>query len=158
MGIEIEKKFLLIGDEWKKLGVGTTYRQGYLNASKERTVRIRTIENKGFLTIKGKSVGASRMEFEYEIPFDDAITMLEELCEKPIIHKKRYKIEEHGFLWEVDEFFGENEGLVVAEIELDAEDQAFTKPEWVGKEVTSDTRYFNANLCKHPYSAWRDQI
>ncbi len=157
MGIEIEKKFLLKGDAWKNLAQGTIYRQGYLNASKERSVRVRTIDDKAFMTIKGKSVGAARMEFEYEIPIDDAKIILEELCEKPIIHKKRYKIDAHDFTWEVDVFYGENEGLVVAEIELEAEDQAFTKPEWVGEEVTSDSRYFNANLSKHPYSSWKDK-
>ncbi len=157
MGIEIEKKFLLTGDAWKKLAQGKTYRQGYLNSSKERSVRVRTIGDKGFLTIKGKSVGASRMEFEYEIPIEDAKTVLEELCIKPIIHKKRYKIEFEGFIWEVDEFFGENEGLVVAEIELNDEQQSFTKPAWVGEEVTHDVRYFNANLSKHPYSEWKNK-
>ncbi len=157
MGIEIEKKFLLTGQEWKKLAQGKTYRQGYLNSSKERSVRVRTIGDKGFMTIKGKSVGATRMEFEYEIPVQDAETILEKLCLKPTIHKKRYTMEVDGFTWEVDEFFGENEGLVVAEIELEHEDQAFTKPDWIGEEVTSDVRYFNANLSKHPYSEWKDE-
>jgi adenylate cyclase len=155
MGIEIERKFLLSGDAWKALGAGTAYRQGYLSAVKERTVRVRTIGKQGFLTIKGISVGASRLEYEYEIPLGDADAMLNELCEKPLIEKKRYKIEYAGFIWEVDEFFGENEGLVVAEVELDSEDQAFNKPEWVGEEVTGDARYFNSNLIKKPYSQWK---
>ena len=155
MGIEIERKFLLSGDGWKALGAGTAYRQGYLSAVKERTVRVRTIGKQGFLTIKGISVGASRLEYEYEIPLGDADAMLNELCEKPLIEKKRYKIEYAGFIWEVDEFFGENEGLVVAEVELDSEDQAFNKPEWVGEEVTGDARYFNSNLIKKPYSQWK---
>lgn len=154
MGIEIEKKFLLVGDAWKELAKGTAYRQGYLNSTKERTVRVRTIDDAGFLTIKGISVGATRMEYEYDIPVDDAKTLLDELCEKPIIEKNRYKIEFGGFIWEVDEFFGENEGLVVAEIELESEDQAFEKPEWVGEEVTGDPRYFNSNLIKEPYTRW----
>ncbi len=156
MGIEIERKFLLSGNEWKDLAQGTRYRQGYLSASKESSVRVRTIDDKGYLTIKGKSVGAVRMEYEYEIPLEDAEVLLEELCAKPIIHKKRYKIKFDGFIWEVDEFFGENEGLVVAEIELASEDQPFTKPDWVGKEVTTDVRYFNSNLSKHPYSTWKE--
>ncbi len=155
MGIEIERKFLLIGEAWKELGAGTAYRQGYLSAVKERTVRVRTIDHQGFLTIKGISVGATRLEYEYEIPLADANAMLDELCEKPLIEKNRYKIEYGGFTWEVDEFFGENDGLVVAEIELDSEDQSFKKPNWVGQEVTGDVRYFNSNLIKQPYSQWK---
>ncbi len=154
MGIEIEKKFLLANDTWKELATGTTYRQGYLSSSKQSSVRVRTINDKGFLTVKGKSIGATRMEFEYEIPSEDAQTLLDELCAQPIIHKKRYKIEYKGFVWEVDEFFGENSGLVVAEIELESENQQFIKPDWIGEEVTSDIRYFNSNLNKHPYSLW----
>ena len=154
MGTEIERKFLLTGDEWRSLAKGTAYRQGYLNSQKERTVRVRTIDDKGFLTIKGISVGATRMEFEYEIPVEDARVLLDELCEKPLIEKNRYKIDYAGFTWEVDEFFGENQGLVVAEIELESEDQQFEKPDWVGEEVSGDPRYFNSNLIKEPYSRW----
>jgi len=154
MGVEIEKKFLLTGTAWKQLAAGTKYRQGYLSTVKERTVRVRTIAEKGYLTIKGISVGATRLEYEYEIPLVDAINLLDELCEKPLIEKNRYKIECNGFTWEVDEFFGENEGLVVAEIELENEEQPFDKPEWVGDEVTGDARYFNSNLIKKPYSKW----
>ena len=155
MGIEIEKKFLLTGTEWKKLAEGTAYRQGYLSSVKERTVRARTIKDKGFLTIKGVSVGATRLEYEYEIPFGDANALLDELCEKPLIEKNRYKVEYKGFIWEIDEFFGENDGLIVAEIELESEDQDFDKPEWVGEEVTGDPRYFNSNLIKEPYLQWK---
>jgi CYTH domain-containing protein len=154
MGVEIERKFILTGDEWRSLSRGTAYRQGYLNSQKERTVRVRTIDDKGFLTIKGISVGATRMEYEYEIPVEDANVLLDELCEKPLIEKKRYKIDFGGFVWEVDEFFGENEGLIVAEIELESEDQTFDKPSWVGDEVSGDSRYFNSNLIQHPYSSW----
>lgn len=154
MGIEIEKKFLLTGTEWKQLATGTAYRQGYLNSVKERTVRVRTINDQGFLTIKGVSVGATRLEYEYEIPLEDANALLDELCEKPLIEKNRYKVKFSGFTWEIDEFFGENDGLIVAEIELESEDQAFDKPEWVGEEVTGDSRYFNSNLIKNPYSKW----
>ena len=155
MGIEIERKFLLTGTEWKRIASGTPYRQGYLNSTKERTVRVRTIDDKGFLTVKGISVGASRLEFEYEIPLGDANTLLDELCEKPLIEKNRYKIEHQGFTWEVDEFFGENDGLVVAEIELESEDQTFDKPGWVGEEVTGDPRYFNSSLISDPFSTWK---
>ena len=155
MGIEIERKFLLTGSTWKHLAPGTSYRQGYLNSAKERTVRVRTIDDKGFLTIKGISVGATRVEYEYEIPVADAKHLLADLCEKPIIEKNRYKISHSGFVWEIDEFFGENEGLVVAEIELESEDQTFEKPEWVGEEVTGDPRYFNSNLIKNPFIKWK---
>ncbi len=155
MGIEIERKFLLTGTAWRQLAAGTAYRQGYLSAVKERTVRVRTIDEQGFLTIKGISVGATRSEYEYEIPPEDANAMLNDLCEKPIIEKNRYKIQYAGFTWEVDEFFGENDGLVVAEIELESEEQSFDKPEWVGEEVTGDVRYFNSNLIKEPYSKWK---
>ena len=154
MGIEIERKFLLSADTWKEPAKGTYYRQGYLNSQKERTVRVRTIGDTGFLTIKGISVGATRMEYEYEIPVEDARVLLSELCEKPLIEKNRYKIEFAGFIWEVDEFFGENEGLIVAEIELENEGQQFEKPEWVGKEVSDDPRYFNSSLIKNPFSSW----
>ncbi len=154
MGIEIERKFLLVGEAWKKLAQGVRYRQGYLSTSKESTVRVRTIENTGYLTVKGKSTGATRSEFEYEIPVEDANAMLDQLCAKPLIEKNRYKIDYQGFTWEVDEFFGENQGLVVAEIELESEDQPYTKPEWVGAEVTQDQRYFNSNLARNPYCRW----
>ncbi len=156
MGIEIEKKFLLKNDDWKTLAEGTPYRQGYITSGKERsTVRVRTVGNKkGFLTIKGPTVGATRTEYEYEIPFNDAKHMLDELCEGPIIEKERYKISFDGFIWEVDVFFGENEGLVVAEIELLSEDQHFEKPEWIDVEVTADPRYYNSSLIKKPYSTW----
>ena len=154
MGTEIERKFLLTGDAWKKRAKGTYYRQGYLNSQKERTVRVRTLDNRGFLTIKGISVGVTRIEYEYEIPIEDADVLLDELCEQPLIEKKRYKIAFFDFIWEVDEFFGENEGLVVAEIELENEDQQFEKPSWVGNEVSGDPRYFNSNLIKTPYTSW----
>lgn len=153
MGKEIERKFLLQGDGWKTVK-GTHYRQGYLNSAKERTVRVRTIDDKGFLTIKGITVGATRLEYEYPIPASEATEMLDALCEKPIIDKSRYKVEHAGLTWEIDEFYGENEGLVVAEVELESEDQQFERPEWVGEEVTGDPRYFNSNLIKHPFTKW----
>jgi CYTH domain-containing protein len=154
MGTEIERKFLLKGEAWRKLATGTLYRQGYLNSAKERTVRIRTVGDKAFLTIKGVTVGATRAEYEYPIPFDECNAMLDSLAEKPIIEKKRYKVRLGPFTWEIDEFFGENQGLIVAEIELQSEGQAFDKPDWVGNEVTGDPRYFNSNLIKHPYAKW----
>ncbi len=155
MGKEIERKYLVKGNEWKKLAKGTSYRQGYLSTAKERTVRVRTIDDKGFLTIKSITVGASRAEYEYEIPAADANAMLSNLCEKPLIEKNRYKIAHAGLTWEVDEFFGDNDGLVVAEVELTSEDQKIDRPAWVGEEVSSDPRYFNSNLTKNPYKNWK---
>jgi CYTH domain-containing protein len=152
MGTEIERKFRVKEGTWRNVK-GTSYRQGYLSTVKERTVRVRTIEDKGYLTIKGIAIGASRMEFEYEIPHQDAATLLHS-CEKPLIEKNRYRVEHGGFVWEVDEFFGENQGLIVAELELESEDQYFPKPDWVGEEVTGDPRYFNSNLIKNPYTKW----
>jgi len=154
MGTEIERKFLVKNNSWRALAPGIHYRQGYLNSAKERTVRVRTIDAKGFLTIKGISTGATRAEYEYEIPAADADAMLNDLCEKPLIEKSRYKIDFGGFVWEVDEFFGENQGLIVAEVELQSEDQKFEKPEWIAEEVTGDPKYFNSNLINNPYLKW----
>lgn len=154
MGKEVERKFLVKGDMWRALATGTTYRQGYLSTVKERTVRVRTIDDKGFLTIKGITIGSTRAEYEYEIPVSDANEMLDTLCEQPIIEKTRYKIPWAGLVWEIDEFFGVNKGLIVAEVELESEDQEFATPEWVGKEIADDPRYFNSNLIAHPYTQW----
>ncbi len=154
MGTEIERKFLVKDNSWRSLAPGVNYRQGYLNSAKERTVRVRTIDAKGFLTIKGITTGATRAEYEYEIPAADAEAMLNDLCEKPLIEKSRYKIDFGGFVWEVDEFYGENLGLIVAEVELQSEDQTFEKPEWIAEEVTGDPKYFNSNLISDPYLKW----
>jgi adenylate cyclase len=153
MALEIERKFLVKEGAWRN-EKGTKYRQGYLNSTKERTVRVRIIDDKGYLTVKGISRGAVRVEYEYEIPGAEAKAMLNDLCEKPLIEKTRYKIEHKGLVWEVDEFLGENSGLIVAEVELESEDQKFVKPKWIGEEVTEDPRYFNANLIHYPYSKW----
>jgi adenylate cyclase len=152
MAIEIERKFLVSKDYWRS-APAVYFCQGYLNTDKARTVRIRVAGEVGFITIKGKSQGASRAEFEYEIPLADAKQLLA-LCEGPLIEKYRRKIAFAGMLWEVDEFLGENQGLVVAEIELASEQQAFTKPDWIGDEVTQDDRYYNSNLSAHPFSQW----
>lgn len=152
MAREIERKFLVKEGNWRQANC-TQYRQGYLNSTKERIVRVRTIDDKAYLTIKGLTVGASRMEFEYEIPLQDANELLN-ICEKPLIEKIRYKVEIGGMVWEIDDFTGDNQGLIVAEVELDSEDQQFPKPDWIGEEVTGDPRYFNSNLIKHPYSRW----
>ena len=153
MGTEIERKFLVKEGPWRE-AAAETYRQGYLSTVKERTVRVRTINDKGYLTVKGVSVGASRLEFEYEIPVADAEQLLDNLCEKPLIEKQRYKLDHGGLTWEIDVFFGDNEGLIVAEVELQSEDQVFESPDWVVDEVTSDPRYYNANLISNPYSNW----
>jgi CYTH domain-containing protein len=152
MAKEIERKFLVKDDTWRDVK-GVKYRQGYLSSVKERTVRVRTMEDKGYLTIKGIAVGATRMEFEYEIPRKDADILLG-ICEQPLIEKNRYTIAHDGFVWEVDEFFGDNSGLIVAEVELASEGQEFPRPDWVGEEVTGDPRYFNSNLIKNPYMHW----
>ena len=154
MAKEIERKFLVKGDAWRALAQGTHYRQGYLNSVKERTVRIRTINEKAFLTIKGPTIGVTRQEYEYEIPHADCVQMLEHLAEKPIIEKNRYKIPHGGLIWEIDEFLGVNAGLIVAEVELSDENQVFNKPEWIGEEISADPRYFNSNLVKNPYTTW----
>ena len=154
MGKEIERKFLVKGDLWKQGATGVAYRQGYLSTVKERTVRVRTVGARGYLTIKGLTVGVTRSEFEYEIPTVDANAMLDTLCERPLIEKNRYTIGHAGVTWEIDEFFGDNRGLVVAEVELNDEQQALTLPPWAGQEVSGDPRYFNSNLIKNPYTRW----
>ena len=156
MALEIERKFLVTEHGWRNRN-GTIYRQGYLNTDKRRNVRVRVIGDRGFLTVKGISRGAVRVEFEYPIPLSEAEAMLDDLCEKPLIEKKRYKIRHQGLVWEVDEFFGPNQGLVVAEVELETENEAFVKPQWIGEEVTGDPRYFNSNLIHHPYCKWRER-
>lgn len=152
MAIEIERKFLVQGEAWRA-APAVFYSQGYLNRDKARTVRVRIAGDEAFLTIKGQSVGASRAEFEYAIPLADARELLA-MCEQPLIEKNRRKIPHAGFVWEVDEFLGENLGLVVAEIELPTEETQFARPDWVGQEVTDDERYFNSNLAKTPFSCW----
>jgi adenylate cyclase len=152
MGIEIERKFLVTGSDWRN-AEPKYYCQGYLNRDKHRTVRVRIAGDSGFLTIKGLAIGASRPEFEYAIPLDDAKELLE-LCEGRIVEKHRRVIAHAGLNWEVDEFLGENEGLVIAEVELTSEDQEIDLPQWVGADVTDDRRYFNSNLSTTPYKMW----
>lgn len=152
MAIEIERKFLVVNDTWRA-APAVFYSQGYLNRDKQRTVRVRIAGAQAFITVKGISQGASRLEFEYEIPVVDAQQLLT-LCEQPLIEKYRRIISHGGFVWEVDEFLGDNLGLVVAEIELPAEVTHFALPDWVGAEVTHDARYFNSNLAQVPYCQW----
>ena len=156
MAQEIERKFLVKGDFKPLVTKSTRITQGYLSSVPERTVRIRIKGEKGFITIKGigNASGASRFEWEKEISVEEAKSLLE-LCEPGIIDKTRYIVPEaSGLLFEVDEFYGDNDGLTVAEIELPTEDQPFTKPEWLGEEVTGDVKYFNSMLMKNPYKNW----
>ena len=154
MATEIERKFLVVGDAWRTAD-GTRIWQGYLNRDKDRTVRVRVAGEHAFLTVKGATKGATRAEFEYEIALADAEQMMS-LCDGPVIQKVRHRVAHAGFTWEIDEFLGDNAGLVVAEIELPSEEQPFAKPTWVGREVTDDARYYNSNLAAQPYAAWRD--
>ena len=154
MGIEIERKFLVTGEGWRQpASAQTRFSQGYLSRDPARTVRVRRAGERAFLTIKGATTGASRAEFEYEIPLADAQALLA-MCEEPAIEKIRHLYEHEGSTWEVDEFLGANAGLVVAEIELQSEDQAFARPAWLGEEVTGDGRYVNANLAARPFKTW----
>ena len=153
MATEIERKFLVDGTGWRQ-GSGVRLSQGYLNRDKHRTVRIRIAGDSAFLTVKSAPQGATRAEFEYEIPVADAQQMLR-FSDGPIIEKIRHKIVHDGFTWDVDEFLGDNAGLVMAEIELLSEDQPFSRPLWLGREVTHDSRFYNSNLAAHPYSQWR---
>jgi len=159
MSVEIERKFLLKNDDWRldahgQRIAGVPFRQGYLPTRDETTVRVRLEGAVAKLTIKGKTEGMSRLEYEYSIPLQDAEQMLDRLCEKPLIEKVRYCRSEQGYIWEIDEFAGDNQGLVVAEVELDSEDEQPPLPGWIGEEVTGDHRYFNAALVKHPFRNW----
>ena len=154
MGQEIERKFLLNNDSWKvEAGNGIEIKQGYLSSVIERTVRVRIIGERGILTVKGKTENLTREEFEYEIPLKDAISLLE-LCERPIIEKKRYFIKRVNLTWEIDVFEGENKGLQVAEVELDSETQDYDLPVWLGKEVSYESKYYNAALITNPFKNW----
>jgi CYTH domain-containing protein len=152
---EIERKFLVTGTAWRQPDA-IRFCQGYLNRDKERTVRVRLAGEQAFLTIKGITRGMSRAEFEYAIPVADAEQLLQ-LCHTPLINKMRHIVLHNGTRWEVDEFLGENAGLVVAEVELEREDQPFDRPDWLGGEVTDDPRYYNSNLASNPYSKWAGQ-
>ena len=157
--IEIERKFLVKSNDFKEQAfTQNKIAQGYLSSLPERTVRVRIKGDRGFLTIKGigKQGGMSRFEWENEIPLDEAQELLK-LCEKGKIEKTRFEIKSGKHVFEVDEFYGENDGLVMAEIELDSEDESFEKPDWLGEEVTNDERYYNAYLSKNPFKDWAKQ-
>lgn len=152
MGSEIERKFL-VDPAWRPPGEGVRFTQGYLSSAPERVVRVRLEGETAKLTIKGKTRGVTRDEFEYEIPASDAPALLA-LCEQPVIEKHRHRIDFDGKTWEVDVFHGDNDGLVVAELELASETEPFAVPPWAIEEVSHDPRYYNANLQKHPYRTW----
>jgi CYTH domain-containing protein len=157
MPTEIERKFLLKNDDWRSLGTGVFYCQGYLVSSPSKTVRVRIAGDQAYLTIKGATTGIARAEYEYAIPVDHAQELLQTLCEPALIQKNRYRVELGELVWEIDEFSGENQGLIVAEVELVNEQQAIALPNWVGAEVSHDPRYYNANLAKSPYCRWAEK-
>lgn len=156
MGMEIERKFLIANDSWRPGAKGIPYAQGYLSRGRGNTVRVRLAGEEAFLTIKGPVVGISRPEFEYSIPVAEARELLS-LCDGPLIEKTRFKIVAEGHLWEIDEFHGENDGLFVAEVELNDPNEEVLLPPWLGKEVTGEARYYNSNLTVHPYQEWKEQ-
>jgi adenylate cyclase len=155
MATEIERKFLVVNDDWRnQADAGEQYKQGYLVSSKQSSVRVRLEGEKAKLNIKSATLDIRRAEYEYDIPVSDANEMLDNLCDKPFIQKKRYHVKHADHMWEVDVFAGENDGLIVAEIELQDENEIFSKPDWAGEEVSDDPRYYNVSLVKHPYQDW----
>jgi len=158
MAIEIERKFKVISSEYKQLGKPLYCKQGYLNIPHEPFIRVRIMEGKAYLTLKGNNKGISRLEFEYEIPIRDANDLLSNFCSTPLIKKNRYTISIETTIWEIDEFLAENSGLVIAEVELSSEKTNFVKPDWIGQEISNDTKYYNYNLAQHPYSKWNGEI
>ena len=154
--MEIERKFLVKNDSYRKNAVVEFIRQGYISSDVKKVVRVRIAENVAQLCIKSMVSQLSRLEYEYRIPIAEAKEILDNICQKPLIEKYRYTVRDGSDTWIVDEFIGENEGLIVAEIELESENQEIKLPEWIGKEVSGDTRYLNANLIKHPYQQWKN--
>jgi adenylate cyclase len=155
MANEIEHKYLVDTALWHPANAGTLYRQGYLSSVKERVVRVRIAGEQGFLTVKGVTVGVTRLEFEYPIPLADATIMLDQLCERPLIEKTRHRETFAGRTWEIDVFHGDNDGLVYAEVEVASAADRIMLPPWAGAEVSDDPRYFNNNLAANPYKNWR---
>jgi len=155
VAVEIERKFLVKNAEWRKNArCSRFFRQGYLNDENRCSVRVRICGTRAWLNIKSVTVGRQRHEFEFEIPVEEGRAMLQTLGRQPFIEKTRYFVDFSGHTWEIDVFEGDNAGLIVAEIELDHPGQTFVKPPWLGKEVTSDPRYYNTSLSKHPYRNW----
>lgn len=156
MAREIERKFLVNTVLWRAMAARMPYRQGYLSSLNERVVRVRIAGDRGFLTIKGLTTGVNRLEFEYPIPLADATVMLDQLCERPLIEKTRHREVFAGRTWEIDVFQGDNDGLVVAEVEIANPEDKVELPRWAGAEVSNDPRYFNNNPAAHPYRYWRN--
>lgn len=154
MAKEIERKFLVNTERLPTLTQGQSLKQGYICNDPERVVRVRLAEAAAFITVKGSNVGATRLEFEYAIPVADAQTMLEELCPAPLIEKVRHRIAHQDHIWDVDVFSGDNAGLVIAEVELNDEDELVALPDWVEREVTGESAYYNSNLQETPFSRW----
>jgi len=155
MAVEIERKFLVINDKWRENILSeSTIKQGYIANQENATVRIRVARDSAWLNIKGSTQGIRRAEFEYPIPLEDAEAMLQEVAQQPYIAKTRYKVKCGDHIWDLDLFDGENRGLVMAEVELNDEQESFEMPEWAGEEVSGDPRYYNASLVKHPYTVW----
>lgn len=158
MGIEIERKFLLISDEWREhVADREAIRQGYLSRDAQSAVRIRITGDQAHINIKSTRDGIYRLEYEYDIPLEDAEELLELVAHRPLIEKTRYIVHWADHRWEIDEFYGDNEGLVVAEVELGDANEVFERPPWIGREVSTDARYYNSNLSKVPYESWKDQ-
>ncbi|MBE9136304.1 CYTH domain-containing protein [Nodosilinea sp. LEGE 07088] len=156
MGQEIERKFLVVGDSWRSGASGELMCQGYIPTEDARTVRVRQVGDRAYLTLKGPAKGLIRLEFEYPIPVADAQAILTTLCQPPLIEKTRYRLPQGGVVWEIDEFWGDNQGLIIAEVELTSPDQFVELPAWIGADVSHDPRYLNANLARHPFNAWAD--
>jgi len=155
MGREIERKFLLRSEAWRQqVGHSTRLTQGYLLRGSTSAIRVRISGDAAELNIKHTVDGINRLEYEYAIPIDDAREILDQVAARPLIDKTRHHVHHAGHLWEIDEFHGENAGLVLAEIELTHEHEDFARPDWVGEEVSDDARYYNSNLSKHPYTRW----
>lgn len=157
MALEIEHKFLVIADDWRdQVSRSEVFRQGYLSNNPQASVRVRIAGDKATLNIKGMTIGISRLEYEYPIPLAEAAELLDQLCIPPLIDKTRHFVEYAGKVWEIDEFAGDNQGLIVAEVELEAEDEAFQHPAWAGADVSGIKRYYNVSLCSYPYAQWTD--
>jgi len=155
MAKEIERKYLVINDSWKKyIKTKKLYRQGYIPTASLTVVRVRISDNIAYLTIKGQNDGITRLEYEYPIPIGDANEIIKNFCPRPLIEKKRFEVLYNGLVWEIDVFFGENEGLIIAEIELKNQNQKINLPPWIGKEVSDDPKYYNVNLIQNPFKKW----
>ncbi len=159
MAMEIERKFLVVGQDWRAdVATSTPIMQGYLASTGRVTVRVRVRGEVGYLTVKGATTGVSRSEFEFEIPVEDARTMLSTLADGPVIEKVRHLIPVAGHTWELDVFGGDNDGLVMAELELSDPEEEFAVPAWAGEEVSDDPRYFNVNLAAQPWRTWAENV